>query len=484
MGSLALAYRMTVVSAYRTLLSVPGARRLLVSAVVGRMPLGMSSLAILLLVRAHTGSFAIAGASVGAFALAGAAAAPMQGALVDRLGQPRVLLPCAALQSSLLLLLVAGAQWRLPGGALIVLAGLAGAFLPPISACARALWSEVAPGAAVREAAYALDAITQELIWILGPIVVGVVAGVVSSAAALVVSAAVTAGGTVLFAAAPLARRWQASSRARGSALVSSGLRALLVSVALTGVALGAGEVGLPALAVHAGSRRAAGLLLALWSLGSLMGGLAYGARRWGPSVSARYGRLLLLVGLSIAPLVVVHSLGPAIGLSVLAGLAIAPLLSCQYSLVGALAPAGGVTEAFTWNAAGLVGGIAAGSALAGWLVDGPGVSAPFALGCAAAASAGALALLGRRRLEPGDTKSPVRPDSADAAHPAPPVRPDSADAAHPAPAARPDSADAAHPAPAARPDPAGSAPAGQDREEVAVVRREVPVGGAGHSRQ
>ena len=103
-----------MVSGYRAFLSIPGARRLLISAVVTRVPNGMLSLAILLLIRGRTGSFAVAGVAVGAFALANAAVAPIQGALVDRLGQPRVLGVCAVGQSALLVLLVAAAQAGLP----------------------------------------------------------------------------------------------------------------------------------------------------------------------------------------------------------------------------------------------------------------------------------------------------------------------------------------------------------------------------------
>ena len=137
-----------MVSGYRAFLGIPGARRLLISAVVTRVPNGMLSLAVLLLIRGRTGSFALAGLAVGAFALANAAVAPIQGALVDRLGQPRVLGACSGGQSLLLVLLVAAAQARLPSALLIGIVGLAGALVPPSMACARALWTQLAPDSA------------------------------------------------------------------------------------------------------------------------------------------------------------------------------------------------------------------------------------------------------------------------------------------------------------------------------------------------
>src|SRR5580704_8470151 len=93
-------------SRYRALLGNRAFMGLLVSSVLARMPLGMNSLAILLFMRARTGSFLQAGIAVGAYTLANAAAAPLQGRLLDRLPHRRVLLACALAESSLLIALV------------------------------------------------------------------------------------------------------------------------------------------------------------------------------------------------------------------------------------------------------------------------------------------------------------------------------------------------------------------------------------------
>jgi MFS family permease len=393
----------SVFSRYRALFAVPGFARLLVSSVVGRLPSGMFSLAILLFVREQTGSFLVAGLAVGAFTLAGAIVSPVQGAAVDRLGQPRVLLPAAVVQGALLVALVLVLRGGAPVAAVVALAALAGAVLPPISACIRALWPEVAPDAEALEAAYALDAITQEIIYTLGPLLVGVVAVLLSPAASVLLCATITVAGTAFFAASTLSRRWQGGlhERSRGGALASSGLRVLLGSAVFGGMVVGAAEIGLPALAVHVGSRGAAGVLLALFSVGSMLGGLAYTARSWRLSIGSRYTAILLAVEISMTPLIVVHSLPAGLLFSVVAGLGVAPMLSSQFSLVGALAPAGTTTEAFTWHRAATVGGIAGGSALGGALVDTGGVSAAFALGCTGAALAAVLAVFGRRRIDP-----------------------------------------------------------------------------------
>lgn len=396
-------YCEVMVSRYRSVLYVKGVRRLLVTSVLARMPLGICSLAILLFVREQTGSFLAAGLAVAAFTLTGAAVAPVQGALLDRFGQLRVLVPCAGGQGALLIALVVLGDGA-PSVAIITLAGLAGALTPPISACVRVLWPQVALDAAAREAAYALDAITQEIIWTCGPLLVAVVVELASPAGAVLMGAAITVLGTGLFASSSLVASWRAEpteGRSRKGALESPGLRVLLASVTLTGMTIGAIEVGLPALAAHLGSRGSSGVLLALWSVGSMLGGLLYGTHAWRASMGTRYEALLASVVLLTASLLLAHSLAGGMALSVLAGLAVAPMFSCQYTLVNALAPRGTMAQAFTWQTAALVAGIAAGSALSGTLVDSTGVFWCFVLGCAGAALACALTVVERQRIDP-----------------------------------------------------------------------------------
>ena len=132
-----------------------------------------------------------------------------------------------------------------------------------------------------------------------------------------------------------------------------------------------------------------------------MIGGLIYSARSWALEIARRYSAILAAMAIAVAPLIAVHALAPVFALSVLAGLCLAPMISCQFSLVGALAPEGTVTEAFTWHRAATVAGMAGGSALGGSLVDVRGPGGAFALGCVGVAAAAALAVLGRRRITP-----------------------------------------------------------------------------------
>jgi MFS family permease len=392
------------VSRYRALLAAPGATRLLLSVLFARLPLGMVSLAILLLVRASTGSIAIAALAIAAYALANAATAPAQGTLVDRHGQTRVLIPSAVLQSSLLIALTVAGRWHAPIAVLIACAALAGASAPPLSAASRALWAEVFGDPEMLESFYALDAVTQETIWIVGPLIVSVCAALTGPDLAVILCAAVSTVGTLLFCSTPASLAWRSGHavRRRGGALASPSLRLLLCSIALTGCAWGCLTVGLPALGVQFGSTWDAGVLLTLTSLGSAAGGLGYSRRRWGAPLPRRYAALLAGIALSAVPLIRTEDLGMAVALAFVLGIAWAPAMSCQYALVQRAAPTGSVTEAFTWQTSAFTAGASGGAALAGVVAQSARAGGAFALLGGFALAAAALAASRQNQLVAG----------------------------------------------------------------------------------
>jgi MFS family permease len=159
-------------------------------------------------------------------------------------------------------------------------------------------------------------------------------------------------------------------------------------------------EVALPAVAVHARSHAAAGFLVGLWSIGSLLGGLVYGARSWRSSLTSRYPVLLLVLAVTTVPLTYASGLAASLPLSLLAGVGLAPMMACQYALVGAVAGLQTATEAFAWSNTALVAGVAAGNAIAGPLAQVGGITRAFELACLSFAGAWIVALLFRRRIE------------------------------------------------------------------------------------
>jgi MFS family permease len=383
------------VKTYAAVLREPHVAVLLLAAVITRVPVGINALALVLYLRELTGSFAVAGAVTGALGLGSGIGAPLRGRLVDRLGQRRVLLSSAAFHAAALSAIVVSGELGAPWGVLLFFAAAAGFFTPPSSAVLRSLWpSLLARRPDLLTAGYALDTVLIEVVFIGGPLIAAGLAAWASPAAALVVSAVAVVGGAILFVSTPPSRASTiseaAGSQGRFGALRSPGLQTLVISTVPIGICFGAMEVTLPAFADAKGSATAAGILLAVWSAGSALGGLFYGARRRGPmSLSEVHLRLALILPLGYLPLAFAPSVGVMLLLVIPAGLTIAPLLASRNELVGRVAPVGAETEAFTWPVTALLGGIAAGSALAGIVVEEAGWQAAIlaATGCAAIGS-------------------------------------------------------------------------------------------------
>jgi MFS family permease len=171
----------------------------------------------------------------------------------------------------------------------------------------------------------------------------------------------------------------------------------------------GALEVAVPAFADAAGAPGMSGVLLALWSLGSVAGGLWFGARVVSVSLPRQYRWLLLGVTIGLAPLAAASDPWVLGALLFLGGTAIAPTLTVQNSLVGAIAPAHATTEAFTWLSTMATGASAVGAALGGALIEGPaGVSGSLLLAVAGAALAVLVTLVPGRRPARERVSEPV----------------------------------------------------------------------------
>ena len=379
---------------YGNLLREPHVALLLCAAVITRLPVGINALALVLYLRELTGSFAVAGAVTGALGVGAAIGAPLRGRLVDRLGQRQVLLSSAGFHAASLAAIVTAGELGAPWGVLLVFAGSAGFFTPPSSAVLRSLWPTLlARRPDLLTAGYALDTVLIEVVFIGGPLIAAGLAATVSPAAALVVSAVAVIAGTLLFVSTPPSRAAEispeAGSQGRFGALRSPGLQTLILSTLPVGICFGAMEVTLPAFADAKGSATGAGILLAVWSAGSALGGLFYGTRPRVLSLDRVHLRLALALPLGYLPLAFAPSLPVMVVLVVPAGLTVAPLLASRNELVGRVAPPGAETEAFTWPVTALLGGIAAGSALAGIVVEEAGWQSAIlaATGCAALGS-------------------------------------------------------------------------------------------------
>lgn len=384
---------MTVFTRYAAVLRGHGTAVPLVASVVGRLSLGMTGLALLLLVRETTGSYASAGLVAAAYALAFGVFGPSRARAADRTGPVRALLLTAAVHPVMLALLVLLAARDAPTWALALPAVLGGATVPPHGPVMRALWGALLDGPA-RVTAYSLESVVVELSFVFGPLLTALLTATVGPGAAVLAAAALALTGAVWMSATPAVRAVVPHATPPGGRfgpLSSPAVRALLLTVAGIGAGFGAIEVALPAYVESEGARpAAAGILLAVWSVGSIVGGLVYG----GLHLRAPHRRQLpvLVAALAVGAALPLLATGAVVmGLALFAyGLTIAPFSACNSVLLGEAAPAGTTTEAFAWSSSMIFGGAAFGSALAGVLVERSG---PFA-GLAVTAGAGGLALV------------------------------------------------------------------------------------------
>jgi MFS family permease len=382
------------------------ALRLFVITILARTPFAAVGLLLIVRTKELTGSYAASGLVAGAASVSVAVSSPWVGRLVDRRGQTAVLRTAVAVCTAAIVAFALMPQGA-PLGALVSLAALAGAATPPIGACMRTLYPMLLEGDAVHRA-YAFESAALELTYIAGPLMMLAIASVAGTATALIVAATAFAAGTAIFSATRESRAWQPSDPGayapRGAALRSPGMQTIVIAIGLAGATFGAVEVAVAAACQAAGAKGATGVLLAVWGLGSMLGGFA-AARAGAPPDAARW-LVLLLAALGLGDLALVPVSSPA-GLApilLVAGAAVAPLLGTAYGIVDRVAPRSGQTEAFAWLTTAIGIGLAGGSALAGTLVDAAGPGGGFAT--AAAAGLLACAITSARRATVGTVPS------------------------------------------------------------------------------
>ncbi len=398
---------------YRAALRTPGALAFAIPGVIGRMPMAMLSLALVMLVTAVTGSYGIAGAVSAIGALLYAAGTPLAARLADRYGQARVLRPQLALFTAATAALAACAMDRAPVWTLFVTGGLSRATMPSLGPMVRARWSRLLAGSALLDAAFSLEGIADELIFIAGPVLVAALAVGVKPVAGVLVTAALSIAGVLGLTgqrrsappAAPVART-------RAPVLRCPGLRALAGMSACLGALFVAVDLATIAFAKHHGHQAAAGPLLGLYGLGSAIAGVWYGTRRWRAPQASRLIAALTLTVLGAAPLAFMPGIWPMAAAITAAGLGISATLVSSYRVAEMAVPAGQRTEAMSWLTTAAATGTALGAPLAGRLIDFRGAPAGYLFAFAAGLAAVAIAVLRRRNLAPPPGQGPGHPDA------------------------------------------------------------------------
>jgi MFS family permease len=387
-------------AAYRRVFAAPRVRPLLLAGVLARMPIGMGAVALILFIHGETGSFGSAGLVTGAFTVGLGVTGPLLARLIDRRGSRLVIVPCALVTAAGFLGVLALGKAGAGTVPLAVAAAIAGAAIAPVGGVLRQHWPELVEPADL-ETAFALDAVSIELVFITGPLLAGILAASAGPAWGLVAVAVLGAGGSIRFqgllAVEPggnpdAERHWL-------GALRSPTLAVLVAAGIPLGASFGALDVVLPAFGAAHGASALGGPLTAAMAGGSALGGIAFGAR---PALLGPPSRAILKLGplmvLTFLPLAFATAVPEMFFFAALAGVCIAPLITVRNNLAQARAAAGTVVEAFTWLSLASTVGASAGAAAAGPLVEASGWRAGAVVAVALPA-AGTSVLLVRRDL-------------------------------------------------------------------------------------
>ena len=380
--------------AYRQVLSDRRAVAFSLAGFVARLPLSMTGIGIVLLVSLTTRSFGQAGLLTAAATLTGAFVAPVWGRATDRVGQARVLLITVLINVVSVALLVTAIESSWPIAVSLAAAVGVGIGFSLAGSAVRARWTLRLNGSPLLDTAFALEAMLDEVVFIIGPVLVTFLATALHPALGISVSAVVGLAGAVGLAAQRSSQppiRSELHNHGGSSRLPWRVLVPVAIACVGLGMVFGAMEVNVVAFAKEAGVLPYAGLILMAWSFGSLVAGAVTGVITWRVPPARRFRVGATLLALSLLPLPFVSQPVAVALLLILSGMAIAPTLIASVGVTQSAVDQTRLIEALAWSSTGLAAGVAAGAAVVGHVIDSSGAQAGFV----AVAIAGLLLALG-----------------------------------------------------------------------------------------
>ena len=331
---------------------------------LARFPNGMLSLAYLLHIEHISHSYGAAGLVLAATSIGQAIAGPLTSRWMGVWGMRRVLIlttiVCASAVGTIAL------APALPIALYMVIGFIGGLSTPPIQPAVRTIYPKMVNSRQLTPL-FSLDASAQEVIWVVGPVITTFVAIQISTVLAILLALAFLIGGGLWFMSSPEVGQVRIPRSRRNLGVVLAKPAVLLATV--TGFLLigacAAIEAGV--VATFGDNGPESGIVLALFAIGSLVGGLSFGHLPIGPWALAR--RLFVIfVGMALAALSL-NFWWLAVTL-VIAGIGIAPALAVMFAIVSSSVRFSETAEAYGWVGTGQLIGAAIGSALAGFFID------------------------------------------------------------------------------------------------------------------
>jgi MFS family permease len=387
---------------YAAVLRTPGALRFSAAGALARLPMSMVGIGAVLMVQGLYDSYAMAGRIAAVLGLAQAFLAPQIARWVDRRGQRTVLLPTLAVSAVGLGGLITAAVLGAPEWVLWPFAAIAGGSQGSYGSMVRARWNHALDDPRRLHTAYSLESSIDELVFIVGPVLATTLATAVAAPSALVLAGLATVVGGLLFVAQratePPVVVPDAEVRHRPVILIPGMPVMVLVFVAM-GMIFGSVEVTTVAFAEELGSKGLSGVVLAVFALGSMVAGLAYGARHFTSRASRRFVIGMAAFGPGVSLVLLADSLWMLAIVMFVAGMAIAPTVITGNGLVQDMVGKHQLTEALAWVGTSIGMGASLGAAVAGARVDAAGAHAGFLIAVGAAWFATLLTLAASRTL-------------------------------------------------------------------------------------
>jgi MFS family permease len=369
-------------AAYRQILDTPEVRAFTAAGFAARLTMSMTGMGIVLLISITSGSYGRAGLVTAVSTITTALAAPLWGRLIDRVGQASTLITAALIYNVSVGALITTVLLDSPLWLVCLTAVGVGIGFSSAGAAVRARWSHRLRGTPRLNTAFAWEAVLDEVVFIVGPVLATFLATAVHPALGLASGAVVGLIGSFALAAQRSTEPPLTSAVDRRNRDARLSVRVLLpitFACFALGSLFGGMEVVIIAFAGEAGILAFAGLIVMAWAGGSLISGVVTGTLAWkaGPAKRFRIGSVLLAG--SLVPLPFVSHPLPTAALLILSGLFIAPTLIASVAVTQAAVPSNRLTEALGWTSMGMAGGVGLGAAALGRVIDWGGSQAGFA---------------------------------------------------------------------------------------------------------
>jgi len=379
-------------SGYRTLIGTPGALKFSIPGVIARMPISMDSLALIFIVVAVSDSYALAGALSATASAVMALATPHWSRVADRIGQSAMLvrvIPIKVIGLSLFTVLVLN---QTPVWTWFVTIILAESMSVNTGGLVRRRWlhilspdkSSTAEDEQDRHlinTAYSFEAFMDEIVFILGPIIVTACATTIAPAAGIISGIFFVIIGVPLFVMQKSTEPPATPKRIvdpHPAVIRNKRVQAVVLATTLLGGFFGSIAIVTVAFAEHRGQESKSGLLLAIWAFGSGIAAIINGTIKWKLSNASRFLMFLLALTLLSIPMLFAHSMVWLAVALFFNGFAVAPLVINAYGVAEGAVPAEQITETLTWVVAGMPMGGAISSALSGQIIDRFGADIAF----------------------------------------------------------------------------------------------------------